>query len=110
MKKLIALTLALISLLSLTAALAENNAAMYRELLDAKEEWTCVNFAYNPVATIRPSEWTVFGDETGEVWMVQTSGYSRVYRMWFTPDGLLVLTRFYIPSSGDYPERAYIYQ
>ena len=105
MKKLIAMVLlaAVLAVCLCGYAAAESNVAAYRQKLDAKATWTRID--YNCVYTknalsvlpdylkyttsLKSADCRLFGDETGEVWLIVESD---VYRLWFSEEGYVVLT------------------
>lgn len=104
MKKIVSIALLLILVICSTFALAESNVEEYSKKLDAARSWTRVdyNIVYTNSAknvlpsllsyrgdTIVTSLCRVFGDETGEVWLITGA---EVYRMWWSEEDYLVLT------------------
>ncbi len=85
------------------SALAENRVADYSQKIKSATKWKCVDHncvysnsaksvlpdLFNDGASFRPSSARIFGDDTGEVWMIYQYD---VYRIWFDENNNVVLT------------------
>lgn len=104
MKKIVAIVLTLILAFCIASVASADDTVEYYKKLVSGGTWTekdhsviyqknalnylpdCIN---GSKTTLSSSQCTVFGDESGEVWVIINSD---MYRMWFTPNGDLVLT------------------
>ena len=105
MKKVICLMLAILVMVTVAcSACAENNVKEYSKKIKSTDTWNRIDYncVYQKAAknvlpellsstgkTFNPKSTIVFGDETGEVWMIYKS---EVYRVWFDENDRLVLT------------------
>ncbi len=84
--------------------MAESNVKEYYDKLMASQKWVSIdnNVVYSNAAknvlpslfkntgtSFNSSSCRVFGDQTGEVWLIYSA---TVYRMWWSEEGNLVLT------------------
>ncbi len=105
MKKVVSICLVVFTILMVcTMSGAESNVDSYEALLTKSAQWERLDYncTYTRAAedvlpdlftssgkSFRTNRCRVFGDGTGEVWLIYNS---EVYRMWWSNEGYLVLT------------------